>query len=333
MSDAAGHAAALGVVLLALGAAWTPDVVAVGEPWLEEVPDGAWTPREAVALEPEGERARISSAGCAAEVRCRGVVARAVELQAGTYLVRAEVERLTAGAGSRLFLSTPEPRWTAVRGPTEIGRPRVVELVARDVGAGPAELGVVVRAGEVVRVGEVELRAGRATLLHLGCWWGAVLAAAAGAVVVLERARRASRGWPILALGAALVAGVAAPRERLDDVLLLVPGTTPADLQGSLLSDPTPLVLLQKLGGHALGFALLGAFGRWTGAAPPALLARLTSFAAATEALQLLIPDRSGRLADVGLDLAGGLAGLALVELSLRVAALRAPRASAASRP
>ena len=64
----------------------------------------------------------------------------------------------------------------------------------------------------------------------------------------------------------------------LDVVLLtLVPGSTPDDLRGELLHDATVPVILQKFGGHGVGFLLLGLVVGASDAPTGRVLARLAA--------------------------------------------------------
>ena len=67
-------------------------------------------------------------------------------------------------------------------------------------------------------------------------------------------------------VGLLIVAGITLPGDRLDALLLSLPGARPEDLEVDPWVRPTIPGLAQKLGGHGLAFALLGFFGASGGA-------------------------------------------------------------------
>lgn len=332
-ADAIGIGAALATGLLAWGAARTPASVADGPPLLSELPGASWVVEGPGTLAVEGERAVLRAGPCESDESCRATVTREVELPLeGRWLVEVDLERLAAVDRNRVFLLDPRTGWHAGRGAFVAGE---VEngAVGAVVGPGSVRIGLMVRGdGEAVAAGPLTVTPARRSWSYQACWWGAVAVASGGGVFAARATwlalDRVARGV-LLALGAAFVAGVIAPRETLDRWMLSLPGVRPEDLQGHLFGDPTLPVVLQKIGGHALGFALLGAVGARTGASGARVGLRLLAFALGTEAVQLLIPGRSGRWQDVVLDLCGGALGYGLT----RVVAPRAPRGSAASRP
>ncbi|MCB9686879.1 MAG: VanZ family protein [Alphaproteobacteria bacterium] len=328
-----GVGLALATALLAWSASRTPASLPDGAPLLAELPGSSWVVEGPGTLTVEDGRALLRAGPCPPASPCRVTIARDVELPAeGRWLVEVDLERRRATDRNRVFLLDPTTGWHAGHGAFVLDRPehRAVDAVA---GPGVVRVGLMARGdGEAVAAGPVLVTAARRSWWHEAWWWGALAAAVAGGLVAAVAAWRSfdtvARA-AFLALGAAFVAGVMAPRELLDRWLLLLPGVRPEDLQAHLLEDPTLPVVLQKIGGHALGFALLGALGGRVGAGALPVAVRLLAFAVATEGLQLLLPGRSGRWQDVALDLCGGLVGYGLS----RVAAPRAPRASAASRP
>ena len=86
------------------------------------------------------------------------------------------------------------------------------------------------------------------------------------------------------------------------------------------LLRPFPAHLHPDKLGHFLGFALLSVALLWTGRVRPAgAIALAAALGAATEALQFLAIGRTGRVTDVGIDVAGGVLGAALAWSLLRL--------------
>ncbi|MCA9493078.1 MAG: VanZ family protein [Myxococcales bacterium] len=332
-TDAIGLSAALATTTFAWAASRTPSAVPSGPPLALGVPDESWVVEGQGTASFEGDRAVLRAGPCAPGATCRTTMARDLDLpDQGRWIVDVDLERLVAADRNRVFLLDPATGWHAGRGAFVVGGAEhgVVEAVA---GAGSVRVGLMARGdGESVAVGPVSVTPARRSWVQAAWWWGTIVAATGGAVLAategwraLDRVGRAA----LIALGVAFLAGVMAPREWLDAAFLAIPGVRPEDLQAHLLEDPTLPIVLQKLGGHGLGFALLGALGARAAARFELVGVRLLAFAVATEALQLLLPGRSGRWQDVVLDLCGGLLGYVLT----RVVAPRAPRASSASRP
>lgn len=91
------------------------------------------------------------------------------------------------------------------------------------------------------------------------------------------------------------------------------------------LLRPFPAHLHPDKLGHFLGFALLSVALLWTGRVRPAgAIALAAALGAATEALQFLAIGRTGRVTDVGIDVAGGVLGAALAWSLLRLRTRRA---------
>lgn len=200
-----------------------------------------------------------------------------------------------------ILLVVPEP----LRGCT-------ARIGAVAVGAGLPEQALPVSA---IRVSPAERNGAwtAVTALAIAAW----TAAGVGAAL---RIRQTSGGWILgAAVGLSVVVGVCLPGDRLDALLLAFPGADPADLGVDLWVRPTVTGVVQKLGGHGLAFLLLGAWGRSCGASATRVLVRCLGFALATEAVQLLIPSRSGRWEDVLLDTAAAGVGIAGVSAGLRL--------------
>lgn len=90
------------------------------------------------------------------------------------------------------------------------------------------------------------------------------------------------------------------------------------------LLRPFPAHLHPDKLGHFLGFALLSASLFWTGRVRPVGAVALAAvLGAATEVLQFFAVGRMGRLTDIGIDVSGGLLGVALAFALLKVRALR----------
>lgn len=106
---------------------------------------------------------------------------------------------------------------------------------------------------------------------------------------------------------------------------ILVATLMPAGPKNELLR-PFPAHLHADKLGHFLGSAWFSAALLWTGRVRPAgAIALAVLLGAVTEALQFLAVGRVGRLADIGIDAAGGLLGVALTLAVLRLRALRRP--------
>ena len=91
------------------------------------------------------------------------------------------------------------------------------------------------------------------------------------------------------------------------------------------LLRPFPAHLHPDKLGHFLGFALLSVALLWTGRVRPSgTIALAAALGAATEALQFLAIGRTGRVTDVGIDVAGGVLGAALAWSLLRLRTRRA---------
>ena len=235
---------------------------------------------------------------------------------ARAWLVESRVDLPPSVARGRLFLGATcddGERWYGARvGPAA---PEVALVVPDPLRGCSARVGAVAVGQGPLPVGPVRVSPAERS----GAWVGVTgLAAAAWAVAgvaSIDRIRRTA-GGPLLggAVALAILVGVCLPGERLDAVLLSFPGTHPSDLGVDLWVQPTVTGAIQKLGGHGLAFAILGAWGRSSGAPYLRVLARCFAFALATETLQLLIPSRSGRWEDVLLDTVAsgtGIAGVA----------------------
>lgn len=85
-------------------------------------------------------------------------------------------------------------------------------------------------------------------------------------------------------------------------------------------------VVRVKKAGHALGFAVLGALATLLPRRLPwwrSVFPYVVVFASATEAVQFLVPRRTAQLEDIGIDIAGALAGAAITILARAVVARR----------
>jgi hypothetical protein len=325
----------VGAILLAAGTSRLEPWVAAGPARLDEAPVGpAWVRRETGgSIHLEGEGVTLSTAGC--EGDCRVVVATTLVPPPAPWRLVGEVERRSAGERSRLFVSArgvAERRWYASRA-FPAGEPRTVAVVIEDDLAGlEVEIGALAAgSGEELVVRRLTVTPARRSVVWgtalattLLAFLGAAREAATRAWSALDRAGR----WVAGLVAGGVVAGVVLPRAQLDALLLTLPGATEGDLDAHLLTDPTLPVLVQKLGGHGLAFAVLGALAARADVAGSALLARAALFAVATESLQLLVPGRSAQGLDAALDTGAAVLGWVIVR-----AARRALRGSAASRP
>lgn len=322
------------------GRAWVAFAIALAlqtaasvlPPWVP-APGPVWRPPPAPAAS-DGRWVEVSAGGgtvrCPADLPvCRAEASWEVPPRPGAVLARAVASRAGRGPRARLVLVDAGGRHP---GAIDVD-PGRVEAVAP--GRPPVRLALTATGeGEVVSLEGLEVRDAARSPLRVGVltgWWVATGALAAELLAAIAAApRRARRALSALVpLG---LVGIAMPSAWLDRILLAFPGARPEDLGKDPLSEPTVVVFVQKGLGHGLGFAALGvvlALAR-AGALRTALV--LSAAAVFTETLQTLLPDRSGKLSDVGVDLAGGLLGAALA-VTLRAAAPRAPRPSAASRP
>ncbi|MEQ1503563.1 MAG: VanZ family protein [Myxococcota bacterium] len=197
-----------------------------------------------------------------------------------------------------------------------------------------ADVGVRARDG-VATVSRVTIAPARRSPLWLGAVGGS-LAVSGVAGWAAGRRLWASLGptarQVAVGVGLAVLIGVSIPGPTLDQVLLAFPGARPEDLGVDPWVHPTVPGLVQKLGGHGLAFGVLGGIGASAGAPFARVVARCAGFAIATEALQRLIPSRSGRWEDAVLDTVAAAIGAALVLAAIRASdALRARRGSGAS--
>ena len=210
-------------------------------------------------------------------------------------------------------------------------RPRAAPTAVRGVGALPAGTDALdVQLVALRGTGAVRYERVGVELVHRR---GGYLAAAAalGALwlalgVALARACLARAGAPALAAGAAAL-GIIVGGVSLSESVS-VPGLAWLRAAGAdalpALSDASGFALFKA--GHFLAFALAGAVAAGVrvalGATRTETIALLALVACASEALQRHLPDRSARLSDVGIDLAGALLGFALTAAAL--GALRA---------
>lgn len=275
-----------GVAAAAMGFAvatvvW-PRWVTAGPPRFIGAPDGTW---------------EVSSA------ESRRTLSRPVDLgEADGWLVVGRMSLPSPVERARLFLAAScngvDRRFPA-RVP--VGEGDVTLVVPEPLTGCAVRVGALVVGDGVLEIGELRVLPARRSV-----WWAASFVAAMAGYTLAGGAAaiRLWRGARVLAVvvAALIVVGVCLPGDRLDVVLLSIPGSDPADLGVDLWVRPTVTGIAQKLGGHGLAFAALGWLGRRSGAPAGVVLARCLGFAVATEGLQLLVPGRSGRWEDVVLD-------------------------------
>jgi hypothetical protein len=319
-------ATAVGLAL-AVGARepWDP----AGPPVLDEPPT-AWTTSAAPGASAEVRDDHVALRVGRCEPPCRAEVARELPLDGGPWLVIGDVTRGKPGRRTRLFLEADGRRHGGEQAP--LG-PAEVRAVADVVVHGTATVGAVaVGPWAELDVGRIRVVPARRSALRIALSGAAIVAFASAAVAGAAALARSPLRVAFAVVAAGVAIGVLLPAGWLDALLLaIVPGATPEDLGGSLLHEPSAPVLVQKLAGHGGGFLLVGALAGASSAPVPLALARIGTFAAATEAAQVLVPGRSAQLVDLGVDLVAAGLGYALVTLGR--AALRAPRRSAASPP
>lgn len=297
----AGRAAAawaLVVLGLQLAVAARPAWERVG-PW-QGIPRAAW------ALDP-----RLAWDGDALVLRCppelpscRAEAVVALPGRSGPVVARAEASR-GGGLRSRLVLVDVGRRPVAVAAERS-------EVVTASPGAEGLTLVVSLAGdGERARLQGVEVADGRRSPLRvalLTAWWiavGGLVVATTRAAATLDRA-----AWRSLAALAPLVlVGITMPSALVDRVLLSLPGARPEDLGADLFTAPTLPVVVQKVVGHGLSFAALGFVLTRGRARAVNVVATVVWLAVLTETLQRLLPDRSGKVADVLVDVVGGLLG------------------------
>ncbi len=112
-----------------------------------------------------------------------------------------------------------------------------------------------------------------------------------------------------LAVTAAILIGVSLPGDHMRSLLLPIFSAAQGILPGDMSFGLTNIAKL----GHAVGFAALAflalALRRAVGATVLGIIWFLVLLAIATESGQLFLTGRSGRLADIGIDLAGAAVG------------------------
>jgi hypothetical protein len=305
-------AAAVGFTLTT---AALPEWVPAGPDVFSGMPDASWRFEARGAAEADLRDGGMDlRGGCAG---CRGTASTVVDLgEAGGWLVVGEVSLSSPVERARLFLAATcdtGDRWFAE--PVRVAEPDVTLVVPEPLAGCAASVGAFVVGDGVLDVGRVRVAPARRSVVWTASYGAAVVAfGVAGAVASQRLWRGMAVGTRVLAvaLGVLVIVGVGLPGARLDALLLSIPGVEAADLGVDLWVRPTLPGVLQKLCGHGLAFAALGWFGRRSGAPGGVVMARCFGFAVATEVLQMLVPDRSGRWEDVVLDSLAAAVGIAV---------------------
>jgi len=254
--------------------------------------------------------AQLTITDCPPECRGEAVVVIALPPYGPGWVFRGRPAVSDPRARGRLFAIDDAGEW--------YGSPRASMTAGLRTVVLPAALaGRTVRVGArlegrpgTMRLGAPTLLAARSSLAHRGLWWGAVAACVGGAFAAVGRS-----GAAVAGLAGMLLLVLTLPGVSLDAGVVQV------------LGDPGAIWFTHKIGGHTVGFAVLGLLGVLLKGAPAQVWLRCVGFGAATEALQLLTATRSGRVSDVLFDAFGAglgvLAGVALVRWRVWAAARR----------
>lgn len=307
MTERALGALAVTVLGLQLAAAALPVWTPAGPASAPDPAAATFSPvAEGVSLlrsEGPGLRARLS---CAAGSRCRVDAVWPAGWQPGAAL--AEAEGTVSAGGVRLVWVSGGRRdpaaWTpgADRARTATpGDPPPDQVMLAMIGDGASV--------DLRRLSVAPARRSPLRVTVLTTWWVAVGALALHGGRALASAVDRSMATAMAAFAPVVVAGMVMPSAWLQRLLLAIPGTRAEDLRKDLFSEPTVAVVAQKVGGHGIAFALLAAFALRAGAGLPRAAWWMTLLAVLTESVQALLPDRSARLSDVVVDLAGAATG------------------------